>query len=320
MSKNFALIGAAGYIAPRHMKAIKETNNILVATLDKYDGIGIIDSFFPEANFFTEFERFDRFVDKYRRDSGKKIDYIAITSPNYLHDSHIRFALRSGANAICEKPLVLNPHNIDQLKIIEQESGKKVYNILQLRLHPSIIALKKKISQELQENPHKVYDIDLTYLTSRGKWYFQSWKGDITKSGGIASNIGVHFYDMLCWIFGDVEQNIVHLKTPDTNAGYFKLKNATVRWFLSLNYNYIPEDIKESGARTYRSITIDGKEIEFSGGFSDLHTRSYEEILKGNGFGLDEAYGSIKTVSSIRNLKPIGLKGEYHPFCEKVDV
>lgn len=318
MSKNFALIGAAGYIAPRHMKAIKETGNELVAALDKYDGIGIMDSFFPEADFFTEFERFDRFVDKWHRDTGKKIDYISITSPNYLHDSHIRFALRSGADAICEKPLVLNPHNIDQLKIIENETGKKVYNILQLRLHDSIIALKEKVTKELKQNPNKIYDIDLTYLTSRGKWYFQSWKGAEDKSGGIASNIGVHFYDMLCWIFGDVEENIVHIKTPDTNAGYFKLKNATVRWFLSVNYNYIPQEIRDDGLRTYRSITVDGQEIEFSGGFTDLHTKSYKHILSGEGFGLDEAYGSIRTVSTIRKLTPVGLVGNYHPFCEKV--
>ena len=319
-SKNFALIGAAGYIAPRHMKAIKETGNNLIAALDPYDGIGIMDSNFPEAHFFTEFERFDRFVDKWHREQEKRIEYIGITSPNYLHDSHIRFALKSGADAICEKPLVLNPHNIDQLKVIENETGKKVYNILQLRLHPSIIALKEKVSKELEKNPNKIYDIDLTYLTSRGKWYFVSWKGNQEKSGGIASNIGVHFYDMLCWIFGDVEENIVHLKTPDTNAGYFKLKNANVRWFLSVNYDYIPEDVKEKGLRTYRSITVDGEEIEFSGGFTDLHTRSYEEILKGNGFGLDEAYGSIRTVSTIRNLDPIGMKGDYHPFVKKVLV
>jgi len=316
--KNFALIGAAGYIAPRHMEAIKATGNNLVAALDPYDGIGIMDSNFPQADFFTEFERFDRFVDKWHRDTGKKIDYIAICSPNYLHDSHIRFALKSGADAICEKPLVLNPHNIDQLKIIEEETGQKVYNILQLRLHDSIIALKEKVSKELEKNPDKIYDIDLTYLTSRGKWYFTSWKGDQDKSGGIASNIGVHFYDMLCWIFGDVEENIVHVKTPDTNAGYFKLKNATVRWFLSVNYDYIPEDVKEKGIRTYRSITVDGEEIEFSGGFTDLHTKSYEHILDGGGFGLDEAYGSIRTVSAIRNLPAIGLEGDYHPFCKKV--
>ena len=319
-SKNFALIGAAGYIAPRHMKAIKETGNNLVAALDPYDGIGIMDSHFPEAHFFTEFERFDRFVDKWHREQEKRIDYIGITTPNYLHDAHIRFALKNGADAICEKPLVLNPHNIDQLKVIENETGKKVYNILQLRLHDSIIALKEKVSKELEANPNKVYDIDLTYLTSRGKWYFQSWKGDEAKSGGIASNIGVHFYDMLCWIFGDVEENIVHLKTQDANAGSFKLKNANVRWFLSVNYDYIPEDVKAKGMRTYRSITVDGDEIEFSGGFTDLHTRSYEEILKGNGFGLDEAYSSIRTVSTIRKLDAIGMKGDYHPFVKKVLV
>ena len=318
--KRFALIGASGYIAPRHMKAIKETGNLLIAALDPYDGIGVMDSYFPQASFFTEYERFDRFVDKWHREHDKKIDYISIASPNYLHDSHIRFALKSGCDAICEKPLVLNPHNIDQLKVIENETGKKVYNILQLRLHPSIIALKEKVSKELEKNPNKIYEIDLTYLTSRGKWYFVSWKGDEAKSGGIASNIGVHFYDMLCWIFGDVEENVVHLKTPDTNAGSFKLKNANVRWFLSVNYDYIPEDVKQEGVRTYRSITVDGEEIEFSGGFTDLHTRSYEEILKGNGFGLDEAYGSIRTVSTIRNLEPIGMKGDYHPFVKKVVV
>jgi len=317
-TKNFALIGASGYIAPRHMQAITETGNNLVAALDPYDGIGIMDSHFPQASFFTEFERFDRFVDKYHRENEKKIDYMAITTPNYLHDAHIRFALKSGADAICEKPLVLNPHNIDQLKVIEKETGKKVNNILQLRLHPSIIALKEKVQKEIEENPNKIYDIDLTYLTSRGKWYFVSWKGDEAKSGGIASNIGVHFYDMLCWIFGDVEENIVHLKTADANAGSFKLKHANVRWFLSVNYDYLPEDVRGSGQTTFRSITVDGDEIEFSGGFKDLHTRSYEEILKGNGFGLDEAYGSIRTVSTIRNTDAIGLKGEYHPFCKKI--
>ncbi|NKQ41143.1 MAG: Gfo/Idh/MocA family oxidoreductase [Sulfurovum sp.] len=316
--KNFALIGASGYIAPRHMRAIKDTGNELVAALDPYDGIGIMDSNFPQADFFTEFERFDRFVDKWRRKTGKKIDYISICSPNYLHDSHIRFALKSGADVICEKPLVLNPWNIDQLKIIEEETGQQVYNILQLRLHPSIVALKEKIAKELEENPDKIYDIDLTYLTSRGKWYFISWKGDQAKSGGIASNIGVHFYDMLTWIFGTVEENIVHLKEEDASAGYFKLKHANVRWFLSVNYDYIPEAIRATGQRTHRSITVDDEEIEFSGGFTDLHTRSYKEILRGKGFGLDEAYESISIVSTIRSQDAIGLKGEYHPFCKKV--
>lgn len=316
--KNFALIGASGYIAPRHMRAIKDTGNQLIAALDPYDGIGVMDSNFPEASFFTEFERFDRFVDKWHRDSGNKIEYMSICSPNYLHDSHIRFALKNGADAICEKPLVLNPWNINQLKLIEKETGQKIYNILQLRLHSSIIALKKRITKELKENPDKVYDIDLTYLTSRGKWYFVSWKGDESKSGGIASNIGVHFFDMLCWIFGSVEENIVHLKTADTNAGFLKLKNANIKWFLSVNYNYIPDEIKNKGLTTFRSIKVDGNAIEFSGGFTELHTRSYEEIIKGNGFGLDEAYGSIEMVSHIRNQQPLGLVGNYHPFCKKI--
>jgi len=317
MCNNFALIGASGYIAPRHMKAIKDTNNNLIVSLDPYDGIGIMDSNFPQADFFTEMEKFDTFINNFNRSS--KIDYISIASPNYLHEAHIRYGLQHGADVICEKPLVLNPTDIDALKLIEEETGKKVYNILQLRLHESIIALKEKVTKELQENPNKVYDIDLTYLTSRGKWYFASWKGDHNKSGGVASNIGVHFYDMLCWIFGDVEENIVHVKTPDTNAGYFKLKNATVRWFLSVNYDYIPDEVKEKNIRTYRSITVDGNEIEFSGGFTDLHTKSYEHILNGGGFGLDEAYGSIRTVSTIRNLAAIGLKGDFHPFCKKVE-
>lgn len=318
MNKNFALIGASGYIAPRHMRAIKDTGNNLVAALDPYDGIGIMDSHFPEASFFTEFERFDRFVDKWHRDNGKRIEYMSICSPNYLHDSHIRFALKNGADAICEKPLVLNPWNIDQLKVIENETGQKIYNILQLRLHQSIIALKQRVEKELKENPNKTYDIDLTYLTSRGKWYFVSWKGNEAKSGGIASNIGVHFFDMLSWIFGDILENKVNLKTEDANAGTMILKHARVRWFLSVNYNYIPEEIKAKGLTTFRSITVNGEEIEFSGGFTELHTRSYEAILSGDGFGLDEAYNSIATVSTIRHLEPLGLIGEYHPFCKKL--
>ena len=316
--KNFALIGAAGYIAPRHMRAIKDTGNNLVAALDKCDSVGIIDSYFPEADFFVEFERFDRHVDKLRR-KGEQIDYVSICTPNYLHDAHIRWALRSGADVICEKPLVLNPWNIDALVEIEKETGKKVNTILQLRLHPSIIALKEKVEKEIKENPNKVYDIELTYLTSRGKWYFISWKGDEKKSGGIATNIGIHFFDMLTYIFGDVEENIVHLKTEYANAGFLKLKHANVRWFLSVIYDYIPDSIKAKGQRTYRSITIDGEEIEFSGGFTDLHTRSYEEILKGNGFGLSDARKSIEIVSTIRHLEPVGLRGEYHPFAKKVN-
>ncbi len=318
MKRNFALIGAAGYIAPRHMKAIKDTNNELVCALDKNDSVGIMDSYFPNASFFTEFERFDRFLDKWHREKDKKIEYVAIATPNYLHDAHIRCALRNGAHAICEKPLVLNPHNLDQLKIIEEESEKKIYTILQLRLHESIIALKEKIAAELALNPNKVYDIDLTYLTSRGKWYFTSWKGDEAKSGGIASNIGVHFFDMLSWIFGALQEQSVHVKQADTNAGFMRLKHARVRWFLSVNYEYIPDAIKASGKRTYRSIMVDGSEFEFSEGFTELHTISYKDILFGGGFGLEDARNSINIVSSIRALSPLGLKGEYHPFCHKV--
>ena len=316
--KNFALMGAAGYIAPRHMKAIKDTGNSLVCILDKNDSVGVVDSYFPDASFFTEFERFDRFVDKWRREQGKKIEYVSIVTPNYLHDAHIRFALRNGADAICEKPLVLNSHNIDQLKIIEKESGKKVYTILQLRLHDSIIALKEKIGKELLVNPHKIYNIDLTYLTSRGKWYFTSWKGDESKSGGIATNIGVHFFDMLSWIFGSVEENIVHVKHTDVNAGFIKLKHANVRWFLSVNYDYIPEEIKRQGKRTFRNMTLDGKEFEFSEGFTELHTLSYKHILENGGFGLEDARSSIDIVSAIRKLNPIGFKSECHPFVYKV--
>jgi len=315
--KNFALMGAAGYIAPRHMKAIKDTGNNLVAALDKNDSVGIIDSYFPSADFFVEYERFDRHIDLLKRE-GTQLDYVSIASPNYLHDSHIRFALRQGAHAICEKPLVLNPHNIDALKVVQEETGKNVYNILQLRLHPSIIELKQYVAAEVAKNPNKVFDVDLTYLTSRGHWYFTSWKGDENKSGGIATNIGVHFYDMLGWVFGDIKKNETHLKHADVNAGYLEFKHAKVRWFLSVNYEYIPEDVKATGQRTYRSITVDGKEIEFSGGFTDLHTASYQHILKGEGFGLEEARNSIEIVSEIRNQDIIINKSDVHPFVSKV--
>lgn len=310
--KKFALIGAAGYIAPRHMKAIKETNNNLVAALDRFDSVGIMDSHFPEADFFTEPERFDRHLSKLRV-KGEGVDYVSVCSPNYLHDAHLRLGLRNGADAICEKPIVLNPWNIDALEEVEKETGRKINNILQLRLHPSIVALKKKV----EEGPaNKVYDIDLSYLTSRGKWYHVSWKGDQTKSGGIATNIGIHFFDMLSWVFGSVKENITHLLEEDRAAGFLRLERARVRWFLSVNYDLIPEHIKAIGQRTYRSINVEGDDIEFSGGFTDLHTRSYEEVLKGNGFGLQEAKQSIEIVHDIRNATPQGLKGDYHPFCK----
>ncbi len=315
--KYFALIGAAGYVAPRHMKGIKETGNQLVAALDKNDSVGIIDSYFPEADFFIEYERFDRHIDLLKR-NGLQIDYVSIASPNYLHDSHIRFALRHGAHAICEKPLVLNPHNIDALQVVQEETGKNIYNILQLRLHPSIIKLKEQVAREIINNPNKAYEVDLTYLTSRGHWYFTSWKGDRRKSGGIASNIGVHFYDMLGWIFGEIKSNDVHLKRSDCCAGYIEFKYAKVRWFLSVNYNHIPEAIKAMGQRTYRSITIDKKEVEFSEGFTDLHTKSYQHILSGCGFELNEARKSIEIVSQIREQKCIENSSDAHPFIDLV--
>jgi UDP-N-acetyl-2-amino-2-deoxyglucuronate dehydrogenase len=307
--KNFALIGAAGYIAPRHLKAIQETNNILIAALDKFDSVGVMDSYFPNADFFVEFERFDRHIEKLRR-NGTQLDYVSICTPNYLHDAHIRMALRSGADAICEKPLVLNPWNVDALMDIEKESGQKINTILQLRLHPSIIALKNKVDTE---NKKEKYDIDLTYITARGNWYAASWKGDESKSGGIATNIGIHFYDMLSWIFGDVQENSVHLREKDKAAGYLEFEKARVRWFLSIDENSLPKQIKEIGQRTYRSILIDNEEIEFSNGFTDLHTVSYKGILNGNGFGLQEAKQSVEIVHLIRNTNII-QKGEKHPF------
>ena len=309
--KKFALIGAAGYIAPRHMKAIKDTGNILVAALDKGDSVGIIDSYFPNADFFVEFERFDRHIEKLKYDENQYLDYVSICSPNYLHDAHIRFALRSGADAICEKPLVLNPWNIDKLKKVEENTGKKIYNILQLRVHPSIIELREKVAGASKD---KKFEVDLTYLTSRGHWYHTSWKGDMSKSGGIATNIGVHFYDMLSWIFGDVQENVVHIHEEDRAAGYLEFENARVRWFLSINSKYLPEHIKEKGQTTFRSITIDGEELEFSGGFTDLHTMVYQDILDGKGYGLDAARTAINIVHDIRNTDPVGKKGAYHPF------
>lgn len=295
--KDFALIGAAGYVAPRHMKAIKDTGNNLVAALDKHDNVGILDSYFPNAHFFTEFERFDRHLDKLKR-KGQKVDYVSICSPNYLHDSHIRFALRHGADAICEKPLVLNPWNVNALAEIEKETNKKINTILQLRLHPAIIALKERIEKGPAD---KVYDIGLTYITSRGNWYGVSWKGEESKSGGIATNIGIHFFDMLIWIFGDVQEVKVNEIDAIHASGFLQLKKARVKWFLSINYDHIPESIRNAGKRTFRSLTLESEEIEFSEGFTDLHTQSYQQILKGNGFGLKEAKISIDLVHRIRN-------------------
>lgn len=297
--KNFALIGAGGYIAPRHMKAIKDTGNNLIAALDKHDSVGILDSYFPGAEFFVEFERFDRHIEKLRR-LGTNTDYVAVCSPNYLHDAHIRFGLRIGANVICEKPLVLNPWNIDGLTEIEKETGKKISTILQLRLHPAIMGLREKIQKN---SSGKKYEIDLRYITSRGHWYHISWKGDPQKSGGIATNIGIHFFDMLIWIFGDVKINEVHQHSAETASGKLELERANVNWFLSIDANTLPDEVKQAGKRTFRSLTIDGEAFEFSEGFTELHTRSYEEILNGNGFPVEEARKSIELVHAIRNKR-----------------
>jgi UDP-N-acetyl-2-amino-2-deoxyglucuronate dehydrogenase len=314
--KNFALIGAAGFVAPRHMKAIKDTGNDLVAALDPNDSVGIIDSHFPNSEFFTEFERFDRHIDKLRRaNSGQQVDYVSICSPNYLHDSHMRFGLRSGADVICEKPIVLNPWNIDGLLDIEKDSGHKINTILQLRLHPAIIGLRDKVLNETSNTKHEV---DLTYITSRGHWYLQSWKGDQRKSGGIATNIGVHFYDMLHFIFGDLQENVVHHSEDTKASGYLEYEHARVRWFLSVDYTDVPELVKIAGQRTYRSITLDGEEIEFSDGFKDLHTRCYEKVLADQGFGVEENRVAIETVANIRTSQPKGLTGDYHPFLKNI--
>lgn len=309
--KHFALVGAAGYIAPRHMKAIKDTGNTLMAAFDPNDSVGILDSYFPEADFFVEFERFDRHIDKLRRKGGR-VDYVSICSPNYLHDAHIRFALRNDADAICEKPLVLNPWNIDALAEIEKDSGRRIRNILQLRLHPAIRALREKVAAA---GANHVSEVDLTYITSRGHWYHTSWKGAVGKSGGIATNIGIHFFDMLGWVFGRVRENVVHLHKPDVAAGVLHFDRARVRWFLSINVDHVPAPARTAGKRTYRSILIGGDKLEFSEGFTDLHTESYRDILNGGGFSIEDARQSIETAHDIRHAAPCGLQGDYHPLA-----
>ncbi len=317
-NKNFALIGAGGYVAPKHMKAIKDTGNNLVAALDRSDSVGILDSFSFDVDFFTEFERFDRHAEKLKRlGEDRRIHYVSICSPNYLHDAHSRFALRIGADAICEKPLVLSPWNLDALTDIENETGRKIYNILQLRVHPAIISLKERIEKTpASEN----FDIILTYITSRGKWYFHSWKGDIKKSGGIATNIGIHFFDMLMWIFGDVINQEVHFANEKKMAGFMELKNANVRWFLSADRNDLPKAVKTDGKTTFRSITVDEEEIEFSGGFTDLHTLVYQDIMSGGGFDIEDARPSIKLVHEIRNAEMVENKTNYHPFLKEDSI
>lgn len=311
--KKFALIGAAGYIAPRHMKAIRDTGNELVAAMDINDSVGIIDSHFPDAQFFTDFEMFDAHVNFERR-AGRGLDYVSITSPNYLHSAHMQWALRAGADAICEKPLVLYPEQIDDLKAVEADTGRKINTILQLRLHPAIIALRDRVAAMPAD---RKVDVDLTYITSRGNWYLKSWKGFTDKSGGIATNIGVHFYDMLHFVYGALQENIVHLNTPMKAAGYLEYERARVRWFLSLDVNDVPASERAKGKRTYRAVIADGEDIEFSEGFSELHTRIYEEVLAGRGFGVEENRVAIETVAHIRNAALAPTNDLTHPFVEK---
>jgi UDP-N-acetyl-2-amino-2-deoxyglucuronate dehydrogenase len=314
--RNFALVGAAGYIAPRHMQAIRATGNRLVAALDPSDSVGVIDSYFPESAFFTEYERFDRHLDKLKREAREdQVHFVSICSPNYLHDSHIRFALRSGADAICEKPLVLNPWNIDGLLQMEADTGRRVNTILQLRLHPTIVAMRDKVQAEWSRR--RKYDVDLTYITARGRWYQYSWKGDVHKSGGIATNIGVHFFDVLHYLFGRLQENRVHVCDELRAGGYLEYEHARVRWFLSVDEADLPPEQRLAGRRTHRSITLDDQELEFSEGFTDLHTRSYERILEGEGWGVEENRCAITTVAAIRNVKPRGPAGDYHPLLAR---
>ena len=314
-SRDFALIGAAGFVAVRHMRAIAETGNRLVAALDPNDSVGVLDSHFPDAHFFVEFERFDRHIDKLRR-HGAPVSFVSICSPNYLHDSHIRFGLRSGAHVICEKPLVLNPWNIDGLVEIEAETGKRVYNVLQLRLHPVIRALQEREQAGRRARPGTRKQVDLAYITSRGRWYHASWKGDAQKSGGIATNIGVHFFDMLQWVFGPARENRLHLRTEDAAAGFLELEHADVRWFLSIDQATLPPEVKAKGQRTFRSIRIDGEELEFSEGFTDLHTATYRDILGGGGFGLQEARAAIQLVHDIREAAIESDPDTMHPLAQ----
>ena len=311
--KNFAITGVAGYIAPRHLQAIKDTGNTLVAAIDPHDSVGILDKYFPDVSYFTEFERFDRHLEKLRREKNQdKIDYLSICSPNNLHDAHIRLALRVGANVICEKPLVLNPWNLDALQELENETSTQVYTVLQLRVHPALIELKQKLEQKKLKNKH---DVVLTYITSRGLWYYFSWKGMIERSGGIATNIGIHFFDMLMWLFGDAQSSILHLKSEKRASGFIELQNANVKWFLSTDKSDLPAEAHKKGLTTYRSITVDGEEIQFSDGFTDLHTRVYEETLKGNGFGIEEARPSIVLARKIRSAETMNVLDNIHPFA-----
>jgi UDP-N-acetyl-2-amino-2-deoxyglucuronate dehydrogenase len=313
--KNFAMVGVAGFVAPRHLKAIKDTGNVLSAALDPHDSVGLLDNHFPEARFFTSFERFERHLEKLRYQSVEpQVDYVSICSPNYLHDTHIRLALHVGAHAICEKPLVINTWNLQSLSELEAKTGKKVNTVLQLRLHPALIALHEQITSE---TPREKRDVVLTYITRRGQWYHTSWKGDEEKSGGLAMNIGIHFFDLLIWLFGMAEHSEVHLARPDKMAGALELERARVRWFLSVDEHDLPETSRQAGKFAFRSLTMDGQEIEFSEGFTDLHTRVYEQVLAGNSFGVEDARPSIELVYDIRHAEAVANPLRLHPILTR---
>lgn len=316
MSLNFAVIGAAGYIAPRHIKAISDTGNVLKAAMDPHDSVGILDRYFSDVQFFTEFERFDRYLEKKRRGpTDDHIDYISICSPNYLHDAHIRLALRIGANAICEKPIVINPWNLDALQELEQEYGRRVFTVLQLRVHPTLTRLKEKMQSSRTNRKHNV---NLTYVTARGPWYRTSWKGSEPHSGGLATNIGIHLFDLMVWFFGNIQKTELHLRHPETISGFTELDHAYVRWFLSIDNQYLPFSPEPGVRTTYRSIEIDGEEVEFTEGFTDLHTVLYERTLEGHGFGIDDARTSVELVHRIRHQDAaVNLETE-HALCRKI--
>lgn len=312
---NFAIIGVGGYVAPRHLKAIRDTGNRIVAAVDPKDSVGMLDQFSFDVKFFTEIERFDRHLEKLRRLSPEEhVQYVSICSPNYLHDAHCRLAMRAGAHAICEKPLVINPWNLDALEKIEAETHCKINTILQLRVHPELLKLKTRMDAESPETHHEVV---LSYITSRGNWYHVSWKGQPERSGGIATNIGIHFFDMLIWLFGPVFETKLYYADAKRMSGMIHLRKASVRWFLSVDNQDLPPAIKQTGGKTYRNITIDGHEVEFSEGFGDLHTRVYEKILEGKGFGLTEARPSIELTYRIRHAEIAVMDDFAHPFLKK---
>lgn len=305
----FGLLGVAGFVAKRHLQAIKQTNNILLAAIDRNDCVGILDSYFPDTRFFLSLEPFSTFL------QSQPLDYLSIATPNFLHKSHCKFALRYGMNAICEKPLVLNVQDARELLALEKNSNRKIWNILQLRLHPNIIALKKRVDSILAQDGARIFDVELTYITARGSWFFASWKGDEAKSGGLACNIGIHFFDMLQYIFGAVEKNILHYKSMETMSGFLQCKHAQISWFLSISSKFLPQN---SPARTYRCMRVDSEEVDFSGGFEDLHTQSYRQILQGKGFGIESSIPSIEIVETLRSI-PLSKEGRIHPLCENMN-